>query len=415
MANTSRQENTIFTEPSRSCQQCIATFCPSSGEFGCRSCMSLHMYDCESDCQAFPFAFVESWYCNTKRPSPPPAPPSSTPPQACGSCIVAACPNTKNLVECRKCMLSNYALGALVFPPCWYFPFGSAVDWHCDALAPAPPPTPPAPPAPPSSSWPTFQSKAALAADPWGKYYEAVYGELPSQGFPIETISNWFVYDATIVSSRVTNIPASVGSCPANNPPAGQRYNINDMYSPSFTSWVWHPYPWKAMAANTWQEVIHQADPFGDEHFGAWFIYAPGSGIYFNLGNTISFDEHDAAYKHFNVKAGNLNEELSKAAAAANYDSLQFLAHVDHVNYQCDTHNTGHAGLDYMGIEILAAKLVGTYACGGPAGAPPTVKAGWQASKPCECDNKMQYLNCQGVPTISSLVRATSNISVVLV
>ena len=46
------------------------------------------------------------------------------------------------------------------------------------------------------------------------------------------------------------------------------------------------------------------------------------------------------------------------------FDSLQFTAHVDHVNYQCDSHNTGKGGFDYMGFEIVGVKLVGTYACG---------------------------------------------------
>ena len=41
-------------------------------------------------------------------------------------------------------------------------------------------------------------------------------------------------------------------------------------------------------------------------------------------------------------------------AAAAGYDSVQFLAHVDHVNYQFDTKNTGRPGFDYMGLEVVA-------------------------------------------------------------
>ena len=101
-----------------------------------------------------------------------------------------------------------------------------------------------------------------------------------------------------------------------------------------------------------------------------WMVFAPGSGIWFNLGVTISFAEHADAYSHFKVAAGgDMNQELSKAAAAAGYDSIQFLAHVDHTNYQCDTHHTGRPGFDYMGLEIVATKLVGTYACGSAGGA----------------------------------------------
>ena len=88
-------------------------------------------------------------------------------------------------------------------------------------------------------------------------------------------------------------------------------------------------YPYKQHADNEWVEVLHEADPFGDEHYGMWMVYAPGSGIYFNLGKTIAFDEHVDAYVHFGVSKGDLNEQLSKAAAASGYDSIQFLAHLD--------------------------------------------------------------------------------------
>lgn len=164
-------------------------------------------------------------------------------------------------------------------------------------------------------------------------------------------------------------------------------------------TWAWHPYPYAAATEGTWVEVMHEADPFGDEHHGVWFIYTPGSGIYFNLGKTISFQEHEDAYDFFRVKGG--NEELCQAAAAAGYDSIQFLAHVDHVNYPCDTRNTGRTGFDYMGVEIVGTKLVGTFACTSSVGAPSTVKAGWQASRECACDNSRNFLNCNGVPTLS--------------
>ena len=125
----------------------------------------------------------------------------------------------------------------------------------------------------------------------------------------------------------------------------------------------------------------------------------PGSGLYFNLGTTIAFAEHQDAYSHFQVAGGqDMNEAMSKAAAAAGYDSVQFLAHVDHVNYQCDTKNTGRVGFDYMGLEVVAVKLTGTYPCGTANGAPPTIRRGWGGSSACKCDPKKQFLNCEGVP-----------------
>jgi hypothetical protein len=249
----------------------------------------------------------------------------------------------------------------------------------------------------PGPSWPIFASAAALQADPWGAYYTSVYGGLPDT-YPLDTSSNWLLYDGALIKAKVVSIPAAT-SCPR---VAQDRYTTNDEYQPPLVSWIWHSYPYVAMPASSWVEVIHEADPFGDEHYGMWLMYAPGSGIYFNLGVTISFAEHQDAYTHFNIAGGqDMNEAMSKAAAAAGYDSIQFLAHVDHVNYQCDTKNTGRAGFDYMGVEIVAVKLVGTYPCGTASGAPPSIRSGWKASATCKCNPKDQFLNCDGLPSIS--------------
>ena len=58
------------------------------------------------------------------------------------------------------------------------------------------------------------------------------------------------------------------------------RYSTNDMYQPPLVSWIWHAYPYSALASHAWVEVLHEADPFGDEHHGMWLVYAPGSGIF---------------------------------------------------------------------------------------------------------------------------------------
>ena len=91
----------------------------------------------------------------------------------------------------------------------------------------------------------------------------------------------------------------------------------------------------------------HPAARFGDETHGAWLLYTPGSGIYFNLGRTIAFAEHEDAYDHFQISGvPDYNSAMSAAAAAQGYDSVQFLSHVDHVSYQCDTKNTGRPGFE---------------------------------------------------------------------
>ena len=111
---------------------------------------------------------------------------------------------------------------------------------------------------------------------------------------------------------------------------------------------------------------------------------------------------------------------------------VSVLAHVDHVNCttplplelvvyghaskltvvrvpaaadQCDTYNTGRPGFNYMGVEVLATRLVGTYPCGAADSTPASFRSGWRASAPCSCDPKAQFLNCRGVPAVSTLGR----------
>lgn len=299
-----------------------------------------------------------------------------------------------------------------IYPPtgqpgiCCCYTFHGACYQPPDAPCCAPKPKPPKPPKPPAHHWPTFATQADLQNDPWGTYIKEVYGELPSPAsYPYSIGQHWLIYDLVVAQSQISNIPASIGRCPPSNPAKGTRYSKNNIYSPADVSWAWHPYPYVAFTANSWVEVMHEADPFGDELHGAWFVYAKGSGIYFDLGNTIAFSEHQAAYTYFGIHGPNWNQNLCTTASAQGFDSIQFLAHVDSVSYPCDTQSTGHKGLHYMNIEIVGTALIGTYACGGRAGAPPTIKAGYGASRACVCNNNLKYLNCQGVPTMGNPVQ----------
>ena len=151
-----------------------------------------------------------------------------------------------------------------------------ACDYKVPCAAPPPPPPPP-PPGP--SAWPVFASAAALSASPWGAYYQAVYGSLPTS-YPLDIGANWLLHDGAMIKARVPNVPVAT-SCPSKEL---DHYSTNNMYQPPLVSWIWHAYPYAALAANSWVEVTHEADPFGDEHHGMWLVYAPGSGIYFNTG-----------------------------------------------------------------------------------------------------------------------------------
>merc|ERR1712147_552299 len=93
------------------------------------------------------------------------------------------------------------------------------------------------------------------------------------------------------------------------------------------------------------------------------------------------------------------NQAMSIAAAKAGYDSVQFVRHIDPVQYPCDTQHTGVHHRQFLGLEIVAVRHVGTFACGMESGASTSFAIGWQASRPCSCNNNYTWLNCAGVPT----------------
>lgn len=99
------------------------------------------------------------------------------------------------------------------------------------------------------------------------------------------------------------------------------------------------------------------------------------------------FNEHQDAFDFFKTTG---NQKMCQAAAAAGYDSVQFIKHVDAVNYPC----AAGIGLPFLNIEIVAVKLVGTYSCGQAQGTAPALRAGWNGDKPCKCDPNNPNTNC---------------------
>jgi hypothetical protein len=262
---------------------------------------------------------------------------------------------------------------------------------------------------PPKAGWPVFETIEELEASPWHTYLTLVYGELPPYYFPYSPVDLWYLYDDIVSLAGIevdVDVPAKVGNCPTDAKDY-QVYTTNNAYSPGGVSWVWHPYPYFGFP-HSWVEVIHERDPFGDESEGAWFLYAPGSAIYFNTGVTLGFPTHEEAYTRFGAVGPQWNDDLCQKASQQGYDSLQFTAHVDHVNYPCDTYHTGVPNLDYMNLEIVGVGLQGTYSCTSSTGAPSSVRAGWDARSACTCDNSQSYFNCKEVPSTHTLTRANS-------
>ena len=82
--------------------------------------------------------------------------------------------------------------------------------------------------------WPTFASRSALQATPWGAYFTSLYGELPSVGYPLALSDFWCFYTDKLSAAGVKP-PPSAGQCPSKGAlasiPDGQRYDENNAYS----------------------------------------------------------------------------------------------------------------------------------------------------------------------------------------
>jgi hypothetical protein len=91
---------------------------------------------------------------------------------------------------------------------------------------------------------------------------------------------------------------------------------------------------------------------------------------------------------------------MSDQAAKAGYDSIQFTGHNDGgTNDKCCVAAGGGKPNLPCHIEIVAVKLVGSYACCDKVSGA-SLKAGWQGSRACQCTEAAfdGYVNCKGVP-----------------
>jgi len=114
--------------------------------------------------------------------------------------------------------------------------------------------------------------------------------------------------------------------------------------------------------SNSWVEITHCASNL--ERESLWFYVQRGSGMFVNVGNTIVFQDHPQAAEHFGVYGDVTN--VPAAAAAAGYDTIQYLEHCE--GCRCD-------------YELLFVSKTGDSAC--PSGI--EFRSGINASQPCDC------------------------------
>lgn len=245
--------------------------------------------------------------------------------------------------------------------------------------------------------FPIFKNKYELENSIWSKYFIHIYGEIPDSDYPIDLNTFLILYTNIlekyniVLSDKCIKDKNCYSICPSKN---GDLYSnmsyIDDM---KYTIWIYHKPPFKALSDNSIVEIIHTSGGYprqkSIESTGSWMYYAKGSGIYFNIGKTISFIDHSESVKHFldiNISCP-LREECAyyfrdvfTNAKNMGYDSIQYLKHYD---MRCG--NTA--------IEIVDLHGVGAYPCGNKTKY--NIKSGWNGKNICICDNHKQSVNCK--------------------
>ena len=160
-------------------------------------------------------------------------------------------------------------------------------------------------------------------------------------------------------------------------------------------AWFYRPPPFTAVPSDGWAEITHCGGSAFEAH-ASWYYVVRGSGIYVNVGSTISFRGHADAVQHFlgltyTEDRAPISTRLPEAARAAGYDSIQFVYHCD---FDCDEPANdawpGRGDGNGCGHELM---LIQTSADGSALGGggdlpcPTNVvfRQGQDASLPCEC------------------------------
>ena len=167
----------------------------------------------------------------------------------------------------------------------------------------------------------------------------------------------------------------------------------NHKWDPSDALFVFHARR-QVLPAHTWVEVTHcdggnpksifNRSPSSEAQgkAGSWMFWTPGSGVWFNLGNTSAFATHNSAVRALlngsrchEVQCTDVFPTLAAAGRARGLNSLQILQHADQ---RCGN----------LGIEILDLEGDGSQICGSK------YRAGWAASRSCVCDNSGKSGRC---------------------
>jgi len=251
-----------------------------------------------------------------------------------------------------------------------------------------------------SEGWPRFESLADLSSSEWASYFKAVYGEIPSIGYPICTSDFWFLHKDAWEAAGIS------GHTVKTKDDRQEEHNVGDLLWSNLTGprryeqglWILKQLGSGRRFAgnNQWIEVRHLGSDWGEEFVGMWFMYAPGSGVWFNTGRTAVFDSHTVAAQMLcGTKHGADDAVVQCARDQGQLDSYQF--------------NSGMSTENFF--ELVGVHLAGQYPCGtADNGTSGGFRAGWQHQSECHCDNGYAdgWLNCQGTPTTTTAATTTA-------
>lgn len=281
----------------------------------------------------------------------------------------------------------------------------------------------------PAALFPRFQSPQHLMRTPWAAYVDAVWGlqSFQRSDWPL-SFSGFTWFDTARLPAHVRGKLAGRAArrprrCLDLFESVDPKYDDPSKRAPSL--WV-YAYPSQAPVG---REKGHHAPPKGPmvpspwpfgfgsgtrvpvQHQccdkprkGFWMYVAAGSGVYYDVGRTIAFRDHEDAMAHFGVRK-DLNwydpavEQHLLRAASASYDSIQYTHHTEHGVYKHEIFDLAFSsplrGFDGNGGDETHQHQVELErdAC-------PTASnrdrffGGWRGRLPCTCARNATQLVC---------------------
>ncbi|CAE6970660.1 unnamed protein product [Symbiodinium necroappetens] len=313
------------------------------------------------------------------------------------------CKACSTSVECRGWTFKSGSCSLKSLCPLTGWP-GDIASTSGATLSPPGPPIPSRCSAEETYGWPKFHSRAELLSSVWATYFERVYGAVPQVGYPICTWDFWYLDRDSYERAGIAGHPVKYvidWLHGMNHVDVGDLYDVKvtDVNKGSYKNGLWIKHVkggygrkgYGAAGNHQWIEVRHQGGGVTGEEVGMWFLYAPGSGVWFNTGRTRVFETHAVAAEQLcgrQVGPNDATEMVRCAAEAGSLDSFQF-------QYDWDVPEN---------VEIVAVNLQGVYPCGTAAsGRVAAFRSGWMASSPCDCDNAARdgFLNCNLNQTVA--------------